>query len=146
MPINIPSEIIQKLDDIQYKGMKAETEDILALLKVRLHQLKHAFICIDAVDELDPNVRQQLLDVLKKLVESNNTRVFLTGRNPVESEVHNHFEVAEGHTVEISASEQDIREFVRQKIEENRNLNPDAMDPVLAKSIEDAIFEQSKGM
>ena len=146
VPEPIPNEIIQKLDDIQYKGRKFETEDILALLKVRLHQLKYAFICIDAVDELDPKVRQQLLNVLKELIASNNTRVFFTGRDHVEGEIKKHFEAAEGHTVNISASQQDIREFVRQQIKEDYNLNPDSMDPVLAKSIEDAIIEKSEGM
>ena len=146
VPEPIPDEIIQKLDNIQYKGKKFETGDTLALLKLRLHQFKYAFICIDAIDELEPKVRHQLFNVLEDLVTNNNTRIFLTGRGHVEGEVQKHFKVAQEHTVNISASQHDIREFVRHNIKEDHYLNPDAMDTLLAKGIEDAITERSEGM
>ena len=63
----IPYEVIQKLQDIQRRGAKLGTEDTLALLKIRLHQLQRAFICIDAFDELEKGVRHQLLNTLKEL-------------------------------------------------------------------------------
>ncbi|RPB22621.1 hypothetical protein L211DRAFT_761327, partial [Terfezia boudieri ATCC MYA-4762] len=64
----VPKELIEMLVKIKRKGKKVEMEDILALLRIRLQQLKRAFICIDAVDELEPKVQQQqLLDVLKEL-------------------------------------------------------------------------------
>ena len=148
VPQPIPEEIIQKLDDIQRGGRKVETENMLALLKIRLHQLRRAFICIDAVDELDPLVQQKLLKVLNELVTDNNIhlRLFLTGRDNVESEVQKYFQVERGYKVDICASEQDIRGFVRQQIKENYELNPDAIDTALAKSIEDTISKKSKGM
>ena len=145
-PEPIPDEIIKKLRDIQHGGRKAETGDILALLKIRLHQLKRAFICIDAVDELEPKVRQQLFNILKELVTNSNIRVFLTGRGHVKSEVQQRFKVEQEYTVEISASQQDIRAFVRQQIKEDNDLNPDAIDTALAVDIEDAIIAKSKGM
>ena len=105
----IPDEVIHKLRNIQRQGTKIKTEDILALLKIRLHQLKCAFICIDAVDELEPKVRQQVLNILKELVVSNkNTRLFLTARGHVKNEVEKRFNVAPEYRAEINASRQDL--------------------------------------
>ena len=139
----IPDEVVQKLHDIQVQGKKVETEDILALLKIRLQQFKRAFICIDAVDELEPRVLQQLLIVLKDIV-TNDTRLFLTGRGHIESEIQKHLQVSQRYKTIISASQRDIQEFVEQQI--THDLNSDAMDEVLAKDIADAITEKSQGM
>ena len=123
--------------------MKVETKDILALLKIRLCQFQRAFICIDAVDELETQVRHQLLSALKGLVTSD-TRLFLTGRSHVESEVHKHLQVVERYKVTISAREQDIQRFVEQKIADDPNS--DAMDEVLKREIVHAIVKNSQGM
>ena len=139
----IPDEVIQKLQDIRHQGKGVETEHILALLRIRLHQFQRAFICIDATDELDPRVLQQLLKVLKDLV-TNDTRLFLTGRGHIESEIQKHLQVAQRYKANITASHQDIQEFVEQQIKDD--LNPDAMNKVLAKDITDAIIEKSQGM
>ena len=140
----IPDEVIKKLHDIQLESRKVEIQESLDLLKIRLHQLPCAFICIDAVDELDPHVRKGLLEVLKELVGIKNIRLFLTGRDYIEDEIQKHFQ--QGNKVTISATQQDIEEFLRQKIAEDHDLNPDAMDQVLAKDIVDTITAKSKGM
>ena len=144
---SIHNNVIQKLQEIQRKRRNVEIEEILALLQLPLHQFERAFFCIDAIDELESKVRQQLFKILKELVTNNkNIRLFFTGRDHVESEVNKCFKVAQGYTVNISASQQDIREFVRQQMKEDYDLNPEAIDTVLAKDIEDAIIEKSKGM
>ena len=143
----IPDEVIQKLQKIQREGGKVGDKDNLALLEILLqqHQLKCAFICIDAIDELEQVVRRQLLNALRELgTRCRNIRLFLTGRGHIESEVQKCFQVAQKYTVVISASEQDIKTFVGQQI-----LNdpyPDAMDEFLEKDITDAIIEKSRGM
>ena len=143
----IPDEVIQKLQKIQREGGKVGDKDNLVLLEILLqqHQLKHAFICIDAVDELDPVVRRQLLNALWELgTRCRNIRLFLTGRGHVESEVQKCFRVTKRYTVTISASEQDIKTFVGQQILDDPN--PDAMDELLEKDIIDAIIKKSQGM
>ena len=140
---SIPDQVIQNLQDIQRQGGGVGVEDGLALLKLRLSQLKNAFICIDAVDELEPKVRRQLLNALKELL-SNNTRLFLTGRGHIESEVQKCLEVSQRYTVVISANEQDIKTFVKQQIVDD--TYPDAMDEELEKDITDAIVKKSQGM
>ena len=139
----IPEEIVQMLDNIRRQHKQVETGDILAMLKLRLHQLKRASICIDAIDELEPKVLQQLLNALKELL-THNARLFLTGRGHIESEVQKHLQVVEEYKVIISAKEKDIQEFVEQQITED--LNPDAMDELLAKEITNAIITKSQGM
>ena len=137
---SIPDEVTQKLLKIQLEGGKVGAEDNLALLKIQLQQLKHAFICIDAVDELEPKVRRQLLNALKEL-KTNNTRLFLTGRDNVKNDIRECFLVTE---VVISASEQDIETFVRKQIKDDPYSS--AMDAQLEKDITDAIIKKSQGM
>ena len=148
---SIPDEVIQKLHDIQREGGKVGVEDNLAMLKTLLHQLqlqvRCAFICIDAVDELEPKVRQQLLNALRELgttTGGRNIRLFLTGRGHIESEVQKYFQVAQRYTVVISANEQDIKTFVGQQIMDDPYQ--DAMDELLEKDITDAIIKKSQGM
>ena len=139
----IPDEVVTKLRHIQHQGKNVGTEDILALLKIRLNQFKRAFICIDATDELKPKVLQQLLRELNNLV-TNDTRLFLTGRGHIESEIEKHLQIVPRYKVTIRASQQDIQKFVAQEIMDD--LNPDAMDDVLVKDIMNAISEKSEGM
>ena len=119
------------------------TEDILDLFKIQLPRFDRAFICIDAVDELEPQVRQQLLNALKGLA-TNNTRLFLTGREHVKIEVQQHLQVGQRYETIISASEQDIQEFVEQQI--TNDQYPDAMDEVLKRDILNTIIQNSQGM
>ena len=142
----ISEEVISKLKKIQQKGERVGTEDILSLLKIQLHQLKRVFICIDAVDELEPKVRQQLLGVLKELVMNYNIRLFLTGRDYVKTEVQKRFNIAQAYIVDLRASQHDIQEFITQQIDEDYDLNSGAMDESLAKDIVDTITKKSRGM
>lgn len=138
-------EVAKKLHIIQHEGGKVGLDDNLALLKIQLHQLNRAFLCIDAVDELDPRVRQQLFGVLKEL-GTRNIRIFLTGRDYIESEVQRRFEIPEENKVMMTATQQDIEEFVRHKIKEDYDLDSEAMDEVLASDIVDSIIKMSQGM
>ena len=142
-PIPISHEITQKLHHIQHQGGKLGVEDTLALLKIHLDQLKCAFICIDAVDELEPQVRRQLLNILKEL-GTNNTRLFLTGRQHIESEIQKCFQVEDKYRVNIIPHRDDIQEFLQQQIRDD--LIEDAMDKVLKENIISVIIRKSRGM
>ena len=139
----ILDEVAKKLRDIQCMGKNVETQDILPLLKQQLKQFKRAFICIDAVDELKPEVQQQLLRELKDLV-TNDTRIFLTGRDHIQSKIEEHLQIVPRYKTTISASQPDIQKLVEQQIQDD--LNSDAMDEVLAKNIADGIIGKSQGM
>ena len=141
----ILDEVAKKLRDIQRMCKNVETQDILPLLKQQLKQFKRAFICIDAVDELEPVVQQQLLRELKDLV-TNDTRIFLTGRDHIQSKVEEHLrpEFVPRYITTISASQQEIQKLVEQQMQDDQYS--DAMDEVLAKNIADGIIGKSKGM
>ena len=141
--VPIPVEVIEKLQDIQYRRGKVGLEDNLHLLKIQLRQLQCAFICIDAVDELEATVRRQLLDVLKEL-GTFNIRLFFTGRHNIKSEVQRNFQVMERYKVEICASHQDIETFVRQQI--IKDPYSDMLDETLVKDIVDAIVKKCQGI
>ena len=140
----IPDQIIQKLHHIQRQGGKLGVEETMALLKIRLDQLKCAFICIDAVDELEPQVRRQLLNVLKKELCTNNIRLFLTGRQHIESEIQKCFQVEDKYRVIISSHYGDIQEFLQQQIRDD--VIEGAIDKVLEKNIISVIIRKSQGM
>ena len=140
---SIPDQITQKLRHIQRQGGKLGVKETMALLKIRLDQLKCAFICIDAVDELEPQVRRQLLNILKEL-GTNNTRLFLTGRQHIESEIQKFFQVEDKYRVNIIPHRDDIQEFLLQQIRDD--LIEDAMDKVLEKNIISVIIRKSRGM
>ena len=139
----IPDEVIQELQGIRLRGGKLGTEESLALLKTRLHQLKHAFICIDAVDELEPKVRWQLLNILKEL-GAKNIHLFLTGRDHAVIDIQNYLQVGQRFQVVIGAGHQDIEAFLREQIADDPY--PDAMDQELIEDIVDAIIKKSQGM
>ena len=139
----ISDEVVKKLQTIRHQGKNVRTEDILTLLKIRLNQFKRAFICIDATDELEPKVLQQLLRELKNLV-TNDTRLFLTGRGHVETEIKKHLQLVPKYNATISASREDIQKFVEQEIRDD--LYPDAIDDMLLKDIGDKIIGKSQGM
>ena len=138
----IPDKVLDELQDIKNRRGKLGTEDCLVLLKIRLHQLKCAFICIDAVDELEPKVRRELLNILKELC-TENIRLFLTGRQHIESDVQKCFQ--QKYRVIISASQQDIEVFLRKQIHDDPYAE-DAMDQALEKDIIDTIVKRSHGM
>ncbi|KAF8436098.1 hypothetical protein BGX38DRAFT_1285442, partial [Terfezia claveryi] len=141
----IPKELIETLVNIKHQGRKVAMEDILALLRILLQQLKRAFICIDAVDELEPKVQQQLLDVLKELgTNYNNTRFLITGRDHIENEVKKRLQAMQQHKIVISATRQDMEEFLQQQIRDDPDA--DAMDEKLQKDIIEAIIGKSQGM
>ena len=140
----IPEEVIKKLQDLQNRRDKLGIDGCLALLKIQLCQLKYAFICIDAIDELEEKVRLKLLNILKELC-TQNIRLFLTGRHHVESEVQKRLQAAQKYSVVISASQQDIEIFLRQQMIDDFYME-DAMDEMLERDIIDTIVKKSQGM
>ena len=142
----IPDEVINKLEDIKRRRGKIGMEDCLALLEIQLHRLKYAYICIDALDELEPMVCRKLLNILMELCTSNiNIQLFLTGRHYIESEIQKCFQGVRKYAVVISASQQDIEVFLRQQITDDLYME-DGMDEELETDIIDTIVKKSQGM
>ena len=92
------------------------------------------FICIDALDEYPDRYRVELLNLLKQILENApSTRLFLTGRPQIRSEVEEHL-AGKAATRPITAVKNDIVTFLRAKLKE------DTMPEAMNKSLEDAII------
>lgn len=143
---HIPGNLQARLEDIRKKYKSLETTDALDMLKHALQELEGSFICIDALDELEPNTRRQLLEKLKELsiYKSNRHRLFLTGREHIKSEIHGKFNVPSKYEVEITASIDDIRKFLLKELAED--INPGAMDKQLEGEIVEELSKRSQGM
>ena len=138
-------EVERKLDAIQKQNRHVEQDEVLLILKQALSTLETGFVCMDALDELEPRIRKQLLSTLQTLqAECRSIRVFLTGRPHIQLEVNESLGIQEGDSVSISAEADDIRAYLIHEIEQDRD--PCAMNEELKEEILDVIISKSEGM
>ena len=144
----IPDQVIEILKDVKKRNAKVELGDILTMLKLISAQLDGSYLCIDALDELEPQTRGKLLDILSNELQlgTKTTRLFFTGRPHMQNEVQNYFEIRQEQAVEIIANTADIRQYLRHKISEDKRANPDATNEALETEILAALMERSQGM
>lgn len=112
------------------------------LFTLILHEFKVAYICIDALDEYEHQLRIQLLRLFKTLSQTS-LRIFLTGRQSVEAEVADALATPTFENVPIAANEGDIRMCVSQRIA--NDPYPEAMDEKLKDEIIEKIIGLSQG-
>ncbi|RPB25174.1 hypothetical protein L211DRAFT_783598, partial [Terfezia boudieri ATCC MYA-4762] len=146
--LHIPDQIIQTLKQVKKPNTQVELGGILAMLKLISPQLDGLFVCIDALDELEPQTRRDLLEVLSNELQlgTKNTRLFFTGRPHMEKEVQSYFNIPQELEVKIIANENDIRHYLSHKIAEDRCANPDAIDEALETEILVSLVARSQGM
>jgi len=76
---NIPEAVVGILEALQKDGKRLELSDVSRMLKLTIPQVATdpvgLFLCIDALDELEPRVRLGLLEALQS--EFGGTRIFL---------------------------------------------------------------------
>jgi hypothetical protein len=144
--LHIPDNVIEKLKEIKKRNMKVKLEDILAMFKLILMELEGSFFCIDALDELEPQTRRILLNILSNELQlgTKTTRLFFTGRPHIQSEVQTYFKIRQ--EVEIIANESDIRQYLSHKISEDGCVNPDTMNEALKAEILSVLIARSQGM
>ena len=142
-PLGIPQKVRDTLEDMNKRGKNPSKDDLLALLQITLQHLECAFICIDALDELETKTRSQLLQEISHLIAQStckSLRVFLTGRKHIQAEVQKLSKIS----VEIVAHPDDIRSYLKREIEADEN--PDSMDEVLRDEIVTTLVERSQQM
>jgi len=139
----VPESIITTLESIKKKDQRAEIGDISKMLKVLLPRLDRSFLCLDALDELEPRTRFTLLKALR--TEFGSARILLTGRPHIEPEVNRALQT-QPDAMHIEANEGDIRGFLIHEIEEDMNINPDDMNEQLREEILEAIISKAGGM
>ena len=146
--LHIPDQVIGTLKEVKKQNTQVELGGVLAMLKLISPQLDGLFVCIDALDELEPQTRRKLLDILSNELQLGirGTRLFFTGQPHMQSEVQSYFNIRQEQEVEIIANENDIRQYLSHKIAEDRHANPDAMDEALETEILTVLAAQSQGM
>ena len=133
----VPERIVK---DFQRRGRVVSSQKLvrsenMEYLKDILSS-RPSFICFDALDEYPDIHRMELLYLLKQILEkSPSTRLFLTGRPQIRSEVEIHL-AGRAATRPITAARNDIVTFLRAK------LKVDTMPEAMNKSLEDEIIQK----
>ena len=104
---------------------------------------RRTFICVDALDECAPEHRMVVLESLGQILQgSPNTRIFMTGRPHVRSEVERELGGA-ATFISIRATEDGVHRFLREKFRKDTmpnmmssTLEGDIMNSILAISSE----------
>jgi ankyrin repeat protein len=117
-----------------------ELVDVMSMFQSICKTFKTVYICIDALDEC--NDVATLLMSIKDMPSS--VRIFTTGRNHITRDVETHF--GEAPNISIEANEDDVRAFVKSKIDENRLREPEIMDEILEGEIQSKIMGFAAGM
>ena len=141
----IPQEVHDTLEKIKKDLRTPNKEELLALLQITFQHLDRAFICIDALDELEAKTRSQLLQEISNLVAQtagNRLRVFLTGRKHIELEVQK----LSKRSIEIVAHSNDIRLYLEREIADDEYGNPESMDEALQHEVVTSLVGRSQNM
>ena len=121
-------------------GRRPQVPGILKMFQT-IAATKRAFICVDALDECVPENRMVVLGSLGEILQgSPNTRLFMTGRPHVRSEVERELGGA-ATFVFIQVTEDGVLRFLREKL--RKDTIPDMMSSTLEEDIMKSIPEIS---
>ena len=128
----------------QTDGCGLRLPEILDMLTKFLSTLKKAFVCIDALDEFPTKQRAQLWDSLRRVVrECQNTRLFLTGRPQIRTEVEDYLP-EEVSMVTIEPTSEDIGRYIEKRL--GQNLDNSIINEQLRADIRRVIPKRVSGM
>ena len=142
----IPDEVqgVFKKAGRQADGCGLRLPEILDMLTKFLPSLNQAFICIDALDEFPTKQRAKLWNSLQRMVrECPNTRLFLTGRPQIRSEVGDYL-AKEAEMVAIEPTLEDIIRYIEERL--NEDLDKSAIDEGLREDIRRVVPKRVSGM
>ncbi|KAF8458591.1 hypothetical protein BGX38DRAFT_1264844 [Terfezia claveryi] len=127
---NIPDQTVDLLESLQKNGKEVMIKDMSQMLKFVIPQTaSHHFLCIDALDELVPGPRLELLKALQ--IEFGSSRILLTGRPLVASDVSRILQIYLADAIQITPNSIEVRAYLSHEIEQDREMNPDDMNQQL---------------
>ena len=119
----VPDEVKQMFEDHKKEigERRLRAAEIVKMLQA-VTSLQPTFICIDALDECAEGHRPEILGSLRQILEkSPNTRIFLTGRPHIRSEIDKH--LSERATVlSMEPNRDDIVGYVGMRLREDTYL------------------------
>jgi len=143
----IPSEI-QRTFELKQRGRQAlRLSDMLKLFVKAVSSTERVYICFDAVDELLPENRSELLRALRQIIQdAPNIRLFLTGRPHIRGELDKYLTKA-AYIIHIVADQGDITRYVSRKMEDDDDDgDPDLMPDDLKNDILKTMLEKASEM
>ena len=143
----IPGEVRDAFEGAGQSGDKGlRLPDMLKLFLNVISSSERVHICVDAVDELQPQDRSEFLRALRQIIqEAPNTRLFLTGRPHIRGEVGRH--LTEGaYSINIVADKGDIVRYLSRKMDDDNVRDPDLMTEDLENDIMKRMSEKASEM
>jgi len=142
----IPSEIKSAFDESKHEGGNGlQLPDMVKLFVKVVGSIEVVYLCIDAVDEVLPQHRLELLRALRQIVqEAPNVRLFLTGRPYIRAEFDKHL-TGGAYTIHILADQGDITKYLIQKMGDD-DQDPNLMTDDLKNDIMKTMLETASEM
>jgi len=130
----------------QGNGKGLRLPEMLGLFVKTICSLERVYICVDAIDELVPQHRSELLRALRQIIqEAPNTRLFLTGRPHIRGELDRYLTKG-AYTIHIVPDQGDITRYLSRKMDNANEMDPDLMTEGLKNDIIKTILEKTSGM
>ena len=121
-------------------GRGLQVSEILKMFQT-ITATKRTFICIDALDECVPEHRTVILESLERIMrDSLNTRIFLTGRSHIRSEVERKLGGAAAFVL-VKPTDDGIIGYLREKL--RSDTTPEMMSSTLEANILKSISQIS---
>ena len=142
----IPSEI-RRAFELKQRGRQAlRLPEMLILLAKAVSSIERVYICFDAVDELLPENRSELLRALREIIEdASNIRLFLTGRPHIRGELDKYI-TEEAYIIHVVADQGDIARYISRKMEDDDDQDPGLMPDDLKHDVVKTMLERASEM
>ena len=143
----IPDEIQSSFEQSSQGGIQdLRLPDMLKLFAKTFSPIKRVYICVDAIDELQPHHQSKLLHSLRQIIEdAPNTPIFLTGRPHISGEVGRHLKKGT-FSICVIPDKGYIASYLRRKIEDDNARDPKLMTEDLKNDIMNTVLEKASEM
>ena len=118
----IPPELRSLYDDCIRKNSRLDASDLTRLLLLCSRKFSTLFAVFDALDECDDGHRLEILTFLTLLRKSGH-RILISSRPHLRQQLQD--ELSDTSTLEISADEQDLRNYIITRLDQKGNKNVD---------------------
>ena len=144
--MQIPSEIRRAFELKQRGRQVLRLPDMLKLLVKAVSSIERVYICFDAMDELLPGNRSELLRALREIIrDAPNIRLFLIGRPHIRGELDKYI-TEEAYIIHVVADQGDIARYVSRKMEDDDDRDPGLMPDDLKHDILETMLERASEM
>jgi len=127
-------------------GKSLRLPEMLELFVETIGSLERVYICVDAMDELVPQHRSELLRALPLILQkAPNTRLFLTGRPHIRGELDRYLRKG-AYIIHIVPDQGDIARYLIRKMDDDDARDPDLMTENLKTDIMETISEKASDM